>query len=1100
MENEFKQESYKIAQKLLALFVLITFLSWISAGYMAFYHAADITKQAIINNLISISQNKAHYISKYFKGYKEYLSIISMNMVVKDSLQELKSLRSIEELRAESIKISPEFKRFCRTSNLDEVLLISPDGKVLFSLEDKNLIGLNLAEDKLKDAKLRHAYEKGKASSSAMTNFIPEKLSQKPYAYVTSWVKINNKFAGILAAKINSDEISNIINNTKVLGSKGELLIGSRYNDVGYFICPDPEGNPPISVKKIDMKAEIPMSFALHKSTGFGYFKDYRNNDVLADWRYLPDLDWGIVVKIDKSYAFQPVYRLEKWFLLSGLLAIGIVSVVALLTAKSIVTPLRKINIAITEKAAEALRKSEKKYRTLFETANDGILLIENELIIDCNQKALKMFGLENKKEIAKKSPLEFTAKEQFLLTNAEALAHQYITAALEGEPQRFNWRHVKKNGTLFDVEVALNQLELNNKHYVQAIVRDITEQKQATEALRESERRFFNMSQNVPGMVHHCKNDSTWTMEFVSEGCLPLTGYRTSELLFNRVQSFNYLIFTEDRDKVWDQVQIAIEKHKSFDLEYRINTKSGDIKWVNERGVGVYSIEGKLLAIEGIIFDINRRKNYEHELKTAHNILEQRVTERTIELKNAVDKANAASKAKSSFLSMMSHEIRTPMNAILGFTQLMRRDSNLTEQQGHNLDVINRSGEHLLALINDVLEISKIEAGRSKITRTEFNLKDMLEDMAAMFKIRTEDKNLWLKLNIAKKIPEFIIADAGKIRQIMINLIGNAVKFTNKGGVEIKAYSRKSEIPNDTDHQIFIIEVNDTGCGISQDQLNIIFAPFEQADRDHWQEGTGLGLPISLQYAKLMGGDITVTSTEELGSSFSFQFSAKIGQQIKSKEKKKEKVEIIGLAKTEKKYNILVADDNDTNRQVLTEMLKAFGFDVSQVENGKIALEEFKKNQYDAVLLDQHMPEMDGLTAASKIKDISSTPIIIVTASAMESHKHKLISKCSDEYICKPYRQEDILFALERLLGCKFDKKTTEPTEKPISQECSSILKLSEQHKKEMINAIQNGKQAEFKKLVKNSPIEQCQIEMLIGLADRFAYEEIIDLLSSKK
>ncbi|QSH41485.1 PAS domain S-box protein [Lentisphaerota bacterium ZTH] len=1098
MRNEFKHESYRIAQKLISLFVLITFLSWISAGYMAFYHAAGITKQAIINNLISIAQNKANYISKYFASYKEYINIISMNQVIIDALQKLDKSPSKEKLLTENSTLEPQFKKFCRANNLDEIMLISSDGRILFAL-DKELVGLNVLTAKNIDRKLRRAFQKGRKTSNRMSSFIPTRVDQEPYAYVTSWVMVDNKFGGLLTARINVDEISNIINNTKVLGTEGEMLVGSKYGNEAYFIGAAPELDPPVCVRSADINTDIPMAFALNKTSGYGYFKDYRGKEVIADWRYLPDLEWGLVIKIDKDYAFQPVYRLEKWFLFSGLLAIAIVSVVALLTAKSIVTPLRRINIAVTEKAAAALRRSEKKYRTLFETANDGILLIEDEVFVDCNQKALKMFGLKDKKEIERKSPLDFTAKEQFSMTNAEELAHQYITAALKGDPQRFYWKHIKKDGTPFDVEVALNQLELNSKHYVQAIVRDITERKQATEALRESERRFFNMSQNVPGMVHHCQNDTEWTMEFVSEGCLPLTGYRTSELLFNRVKSFHELIYPEDQNNVWDQVQIAVEKHRPFDIEYRIITKSGDVKWVNERGVGVYTEEGKLSAIEGIIFDITRRKNFENELKAAHSALEQRVAERTNELKEAVDKANAASRAKSSFLSMMSHEIRTPMNAILGFTQLMRRDSNLNEQQNHNLDVINRSGEHLLALINDVLEISKIEAGRTKIAKTQFSIKDMLKDMEAMFKVRTESKNLWLKLNIDKKMPEFISADAGKIRQIIINLIGNAVKFTNSGGVEIKAYSLQ---PSSQAHnkRIFIIEVNDTGCGIAADKLNLIFVPFEQADREHWQEGTGLGLPISLQYAKLIGGDITVQSTEGKGCSFLFQFSAETVDQTSSSKAKSKKTEIQGLAKGEPEYKLLVADDNDTNRQVLAEMLKAFGFKVSQVENGKEAFEEFKNGQYDAVLLDQHMPEMDGLTTAARIKGLSSkTPIIMVTASTMEPDKNQEMKKVTDEYICKPYIQEDILKALKRLLGCKFTAKVVKKKTADSEEPCSSDLKISSQLKAEMISAIENGKQAEFKKLVKQSSLKKCQIGMLVNLADKFAYEKIIELLQTR-
>ena len=391
---------------------------------------------------------------------------------------------------------------------------------------------------------------------------------------------------------------------------------------------------------------------------------------------------------------------------------------------------------------------------------------------------------------------------------------------------------------------------------------------------------------------------------------------------------------------------------------------------------------------------------------------------------------AESANRSKSEFLANMSHELRTPLNAILGFAQLMKRDKMLSSEQRESLTTINRSGEHLLSLINDVLDMSKIEAGRSYLYAESFNLYILLQTLQEMFQLRATAKGLFLKFVLDPNLPICIVTDEGKLRQVLINLLSNAIKFTEKGGVTLTVNSH--QLPNSSPSpssspsppSFFIyFEVKDTGKGIANDEIDKIFDPFVQtASGVRARGGTGLGLAISRQFVRLMGGDIYPTSVLGEGSSFSFDIQITLPQT--PKEICSPKKRVLKIAPSQPNCRILVVDDRLENRDLLKKLLDTVGFDTQTATNGKEAIATWEKWQPDLIWMDMRMAVMDGYEATRKIKAKSQnqqTLIIALTASAFEEQESDIFAAGCDDLVRKPFKEEVIFEKINQYLGVKY-------------------------------------------------------------------------------
>ena len=401
-------------------------------------------------------------------------------------------------------------------------------------------------------------------------------------------------------------------------------------------------------------------------------------------------------------------------------------------------------------------------------------------------------------------------------------------------------------------------------------------------------------------------------------------------------------------------------------------------------------------------------------ELKGFNADLEAKVQQRTAELSQAKTQAEKASEAKSRFLANMSHELRTPLNAILGFTQLLQKE-NVTRSQRESLAIVNSSGEHLLALINDVLDLSKIETGRIPLNYSQFDLYRLLDVTQEMLEAQAKAKGLELKFQRHPNTPQYIRCDERKLRQVLINLLNNAIKFTERGSVTLRVKS------NDTESLWF--EVEDSGVGIAPEELGTLFEAFTQTESGRKsEEGTGLGLAISSKFVELMGGKLMVCSEKGVGTTFSFAVVASEVDAVDSQPSVKAKV--IGLEPNQPRFKILVVDDRTFNREIVLRLLKPIGFHLKEAKNGKEAVEIWQEWQPHLIWMDMRMPVMDGYEATSYIKSQPSgkdTCIIALTASTFEEERASVIASGCDDFVRKPFKEAVLYEKMAQYLGVRY-------------------------------------------------------------------------------
>jgi signal transduction histidine kinase/CheY-like chemotaxis protein len=414
--------------------------------------------------------------------------------------------------------------------------------------------------------------------------------------------------------------------------------------------------------------------------------------------------------------------------------------------------------------------------------------------------------------------------------------------------------------------------------------------------------------------------------------------------------------------------------------------------------------------------------------------------------LREAKEAADAANRYKSVFLANMSHELRTPLNAILGFSGLLARAGNFPADQREKLAIINRSGEHLLDMINDVLDLSKIEAGRIEVEAEAFELPQLLEDIARMFQTRATEAGLRFELEVDVQLARFIKADAGKLRQILINLLGNAVKFTQEGGLSLRASTQP--IPTDPNMLTLKLEVKDSGSGIPSGQLGRIFEPFVQvAIPQSSTKGTGLGLSICKSFVELLAGRIDVESIPGQGSLFRVELPVALAQAADISGLEPSRQIVLGLESGQPDWRILVVEDDSDNRQLLAGLLSGAGFNVRQVENGAQAIAQFQQWQPHFIWMDMRMPVMDGYEATRRIRalpDGEQVKIVALTASAFKEQRKGMLDAGCDELVHKPYQEHDIFRVMEQLLGVRY-RFAEEAAEAPAEVAEESAQPISE-------------------------------------------------------
>ena len=509
--------------------------------------------------------------------------------------------------------------------------------------------------------------------------------------------------------------------------------------------------------------------------------------------------------------------------------------------------------------------------------------------------------------------------------------------------------------------------------------------------AIYESEEKFRLLANNIPGTVYLSNYDANNTKIYINDEIEKLTGYPKSSFLSNEL-SFIDLIHKDDKESTIKAQKLAIANKKAIHLIYRIVHKNNHIIWVEEFGDAIYK-EGNIAFIEGIFIDITDRKNNE----TA-------VQQKEI--------AEAANKAKSEFLANMSHEIRTPLNGIIGFTDLLMK-TNLGVTQAKYLNTVNQSALSLLDIINDILDFSKIEAGKLDLFIEKYEITDMLNQITDLIVYESNQKQLELKLNISKDIPKYFWVDSLRLKQILINLLANAVKFTERGTIELEV---SIKLKFDDTRTIIRFAVRDTGIGILDENKNKIFKAFSQEDSSTTRKfgGTGLGLTISNQLLALMGSHLQLQSTIDVGSTFYFDLDLKTSNDPTKKNSLFDtdfntiKHVVVKKNLNTKKIKIMLVEDNKVNMLLLKTIIKNLDIQpiIFEIINGKEAADQFETIKPDLVFMDIQMPIMNGYEATQIIRTLPSgknVPIIAITAGTEKEEKTKCLAAGMNDYIPKP-------------------------------------------------------------------------------------------------
>jgi PAS domain S-box-containing protein len=811
---------------------------------------------------------------------------------------------------------------------------------------------------------------------------------------------------------------------------------------------------------------------------------------------------WSIIVRTVAGY----IGAKQSWQAILALLS-GII--ITILIAVSLFISLRRSRerdrfLSDLEQSHLSLGKSEEQFRTLFESSRDALLLVNAEgKAVDCNTTAVEMFGYASADELISEHVSERSPRLQPNGQDSKKLAHKMRNEVLTQGSCFSEWIYRRVDGTEFPVEVQLSRMELKGEPYFQAVIRDITERKQAEETvrrhrdeleerveertteLRDSEQRFRSVSQSANDAMISIDSDGrviSWNRAATTmfgQNAKEVTGKSIASLIIPER-------FRQAHEAGLKRVREGGEKRVIDNITELVGLRAGGSEFPLEISLSSWKAKGETY-FNAIIRDITTRKEAEEQLKIAKRV------------------ADEANQAKSTFLANMSHELRTPLNAVLGFSELMARDPETSQKQNENLSVINRSGQHLLGLINDVLDMSKIEAGHTELELEPVELHRLLHDISDMFRLRAEAKELAFNLQLQADLPTHILLDVGKLRQVLINLLGNAVKFTEVGDVILRA---DAEGLPDGNWQLRF-EVEDTGAGIPADKVESIFEPFAQTGRSPAkQQGTGLGLAISSQFVQLMGGEITVESTPDEGSVFRFEIPA--GQiddsEIESPYKQTEQ-RIVGLAADAPEWRILVVEDEADNRLLLRRLLESVGFTVREAVNGEEAIQQFKVWHPQLIWMDMRMPVMDGYEATRRIRKLAGgkeVKILALTASAFKEQEEQCLAAGCDVVLHKPYREQALFAAMSEQLNLHYvyeeDSDVLKQNTLP-KLDAKDLLHLPAEWLDEFLTASQLGEIDTLLSLTKTLPASESEIRAKLDhYIHEFQLEYLIEVFEVKR
>jgi PAS domain S-box-containing protein len=645
----------------------------------------------------------------------------------------------------------------------------------------------------------------------------------------------------------------------------------------------------------------------------------------------------------------------------------------------------------VTEKLKNQLQiaESDERNKLIMNSAIDAIIIIDKlGKIISWNPSAERIFGWTHD-EVVTHSLSEIIIPEYMRKSHNDGMIRRLTSGESKMLGRLLELPAQNKKGEEFPVEIYVICFEQEGEKYYCGFIKDISERKINEEILKLQEEKYRNIIANMNlGLLEVDLED---TIIYANQSFCDMSAYSLAELKGKKAAE---LFVVEHHKQIISQKNELRKTHESDGYELEVKNKNGENRWWFVSGAPNYNDRGQLVGSIGIHLDISDHKLLEKELAKAKSI------------------AEAAAKAKELFLANMSHEIRTPLNVIIGMIRQLTKES-LTADQHFYINQSASSAKHLLTILNNVLDVAKIESGDMEILENGFSPSALLYNVHSIMYSQAIEKNLKFKLNASPDLKPVLIGDDTRLRQVFINLVGNSIKFTQAGSIMLNA-----EVVSETDtHQTILFEVVDTGIGMSEEFITRIFDKFsqEQNESNRRYEGTGLGMTISNDLIRLMGGNLKVDSIKSVGTTFKFELNFRIGkpeQLVSNNQQIQQNIF--------KSCKALLVEDNEMNRFIAIQSLDFLGFETTEAENGKIAIELASKNSYDIILMDIQMPVMDGVEATEYIREQLNlkTPIIALTANAFKHDIELYLNKGMNDFITKPYDEQDFFRKIDHVLS----------------------------------------------------------------------------------
>ena len=616
----------------------------------------------------------------------------------------------------------------------------------------------------------------------------------------------------------------------------------------------------------------------------------------------------------------------------------------------------------------------------------------------------------------------------------------------------------------------------------IDRLLSNIVNREKVENSLRISEERMrFFFERQLVGMAF-TSPEKGWIQ--VNDKTCEMLGYSREELAN---MTWEEMTYPEDLPADINEFKRLLRgETDSYMLEKRFVRKDGSLVFANLAVGCVRRNDRSVDYLLALMEDITDRKRAEESIQNLNK-----------ELRLMLSAAEAANKAKSLFLANMSHELRTPLNAIIGFSNILRRDPHLDLSQRHNLDIVSRSGEHLLSLINDVLEMAKIEAGRVQLEIAPFDLGTMVQDVGNLMRLRAQQKGLRFLIDQSADFPKYIQGDEARLRQILVNLLSNAVKFTTQGVVSIRL-----DIKQNAPHYL-VIQVEDSGPGIAPEDQKHLFEPFVQLEELNARNGTGLGLAITQQFVQLMGGSISVESTPGKGSLFRVELPVQIAK-ASDVTKPASRGKVIGIAGEHPTYRILIAEDRPENQLVLLQTMSELGLEVKLANNGEQCLKLFQDWQPHLIWMDRQLPTMNGMETTKHIHQLAKSQavkIVAVADSLLKEQQQEMLDAGMDDIVRKPYDVEEILECLSRQLGLSYVYQSDEATEEgePLVLTQAMLANLPTELRQQFKEALETLDSERIVAIIGQIGAMDTELgRTLSRLADEFDYPAILSVLDS--